>query len=95
MSYKRLASTALHCLSLVFQFTIGGPLVSLILAGQNDEREEPRTGTRIQHTIERGSTSGAVRQIQCPKRVWEKAATSLGLKIAFTLLISRFIPPFT
>ena len=57
MSCKQIASSALHCLRIgvtglaLFQFTIGGPLASSILAGQDEDKNEQHTSSPIKHVI--------------------------------------------
>jgi phospholipase C len=57
MSYKQIASSALHCLRIgvtglaLFQFTIGGPLAGSIKAGQDQDKNEQHTSSPIKHVI--------------------------------------------
>jgi phospholipase C len=57
MSYKQIASSALHCLRIgvtglaLFQFTIGGPFASSIQAAQDEDKNEQHTSSPIRHVI--------------------------------------------
>jgi hypothetical protein len=95
MSYKRLASHALHCLCLVFQFTVGGPLVGLILGVKvtNTKNNAPAhpASTPSHEDHLRSRPANSVPQA----RVGRRQPLVSVLRSRLPAGIWRFIPPFT